>query len=621
MFRYNKLKIRNFLSIGDTELDISQPGIYLVEGENHFDLGADNNGSGKSALFEAIGYVSTGTTFRNIKVNRAENFRRKGGLLVSLDCSPTKDIQFTLVRTRNDNEHKTGFKILDVNGEDVSARIEKHNDKRVKSLLNMNMEILKNTLFITRETIDLYTSMKPKQRYEALEAIIADFMVPFDEMNKKASMKYSELKSRIEQFEKEIFGIEKLIENDSNKLNSLKEQIKDVDINEIIESLQKDKEVAQKNINELTSKLDTLLDKKQGFLKEEEIIKIDLEKIRDIISDRREEIITLNGTIDQHKHTISLHDKELQKYVTIQNSDDPICPYCKQKVDQNHLNNEIDSLRVKISDCDKEINTIQIKVEEITNKIENAKEEKEKLITLDNSISTSKKQVNNEIDGIKDAQANTKQNIKDIENEIETWKSINNNIQTLENDVKTNKQNIENYRTRIANLTQKAELHSKWAHRMSYRGDFRPFILEDIANKQARFSQDYISRLWPNLKLEMPIDNGKVLITLNNDPDLYDGMSSGEKRRVNLCLTLGRNRLYRMFGAHSPNILVFDEALDTLDKKGIEAVSELLDYLVEDQKLGIWVTTHNPRLSLNATKYVMVKDSKGISQLQGPVRI
>jgi DNA repair exonuclease SbcCD ATPase subunit len=69
----------------------------------------------------------------------------------------------------------------------------------------------------------------------------------------------------------------------------------------------------------------------------------------------------------------------------------------------------------------------------------------------------------------------------------------------------------------------------------------------------------------------------------------YEAMSGGQRRRVDIALLLSLSQL-----APSAGTLYFDEAFDTLDQQGIEAVCELLaDF---GQERCVVVISHNEEL-------------------------
>lgn len=65
---FNKVKLHNFMSFSDAEIDLDFPGFSLVMGINeNTNDNAESNGSGKSSCFEAIVFALTGETIRGVK--------------------------------------------------------------------------------------------------------------------------------------------------------------------------------------------------------------------------------------------------------------------------------------------------------------------------------------------------------------------------------------------------------------------------------------------------------------------------------------------------------------------------------------------------------------------------
>ena len=66
--KFKKLHIKNFMSIGEADIDLSDRAFTLIEGVNNNENdNARSNGSGKSSIFEALVWTLTGTTMRGNK--------------------------------------------------------------------------------------------------------------------------------------------------------------------------------------------------------------------------------------------------------------------------------------------------------------------------------------------------------------------------------------------------------------------------------------------------------------------------------------------------------------------------------------------------------------------------
>ena len=62
---FKEVKIHNFMSIGDAELELNDLGFVTISGNNMCQIDTtSSNGSGKSSILEAIVWCLTGDTIR-----------------------------------------------------------------------------------------------------------------------------------------------------------------------------------------------------------------------------------------------------------------------------------------------------------------------------------------------------------------------------------------------------------------------------------------------------------------------------------------------------------------------------------------------------------------------------
>jgi len=85
-------------------------------------------------------------------------------------------------------------------------------------------------------------------------------------------------------------------------------------------------------------------------------------------------------------------------------------------------------------------------------------------------------------------------------------------------------------------------------------------------------------------------DKFKIHAYNEDGSDIYVGNSSGEKRRIDLCVMLALFQL--AYSRTKLNILLLDEALDTLDVGGLDSVVELLNGFAKELDLTVYVTSH-----------------------------
>jgi DNA repair exonuclease SbcCD ATPase subunit len=106
-----------------------------------------------------------------------------------------------------------------------------------------------------------------------------------------------------------------------------------------------------------------------------------------------------------------------------------------------------------------------------------------------------------------------------------------------------------------------------------------------------------------------------ALITIRGKPLGYGNLSSGQKSRLNLALSLSfRDVLQRKYG--SINLFVFDEVLDDgLDAIGMQNALKMLKKLAADQGLSIYIISHREDAMEQFDNKVMIEMTNGFSRI------
>jgi len=123
-------------------------------------------------------------------------------------------------------------------------------------------------------------------------------------------------------------------------------------------------------------------------------------------------------------------------------------------------------------------------------------------------------------------------------------------------------------------------------------------IFTDALTSLAELSNKYLDHLLPGMRLLLEVAKVRATteaISLAVDRGdghyrPYEAMSGGQRRRVDIALLLSLSQL-----SPSSGTIFFDEAFDTLDRQGIEAVCELLSDFGEER--CVVVISHNQELA------------------------
>ena len=92
----------------------------------------------------------------------------------------------------------------------------------------------------------------------------------------------------------------------------------------------------------------------------------------------------------------------------------------------------------------------------------------------------------------------------------------------------------------------------------------------------------------------------------------YGNLSSGEKKRVNLSLSLAfRDVLHHLHA--KVNCLFIDEIDASLDGPGVEAVFKVLKQKTRDDSLVTWIISHRPEAVGRFDRQMIVRKENGFS--------
>lgn len=100
-----RLKVRNFLTIGQAQIGLADKGLVLVQGVNEDDSSAMSNGAGKSSMSDALSWGLFGKTARGETGDRIVNKTAKKDCVVEVEVMDGDNI-IRITRHRKHKEHK-----------------------------------------------------------------------------------------------------------------------------------------------------------------------------------------------------------------------------------------------------------------------------------------------------------------------------------------------------------------------------------------------------------------------------------------------------------------------------------------------------------------------------------
>lgn len=571
--QFQTLQLRNFLSFGNnlTEIDLTYFGSTLIVGEN-VDANS-NNGAGKTTIINAICYALYNKPFDNISLQRLINSTNnsKNTLMEVRLFIKKGDDEYEIYRCRGETFN---IQIL-CNGEDITLDSVTQNDKFVEEIVGMSYELFTKIIIFSGNSTPFLLLPVSQQRAQIEELFNITLLTE----------KAVQLKEKIKQTESDINVQEALIKQQENAIKLHNKQLKDAE--DRVTRWESDRtSQAEKLLKQLTAS---------------DGVDMGLEKeLHDLIAELKPKLLKHEADYRAEKAAFDAAEKTLKKLRSEhQHLEEAKCPYCLQQfADANAKIQEIlgsiemenaisDSTRDVVAYHEDEVKKIKEQIAEATSLI--------KFPTLAAAIQAQA------------AAASAQQKIDDLTS------ASNPHIEALE---------------QLQKLTSTFEIEYDSLNALKKEMDHQQFLLKLLTDKNSFIRRRIINQTIPFLNGRLNAYTKELglqhIVKFDDDMSCtvseygreldFGNLSSGEKKRVNLSLSLAfRDVLHHL---HSKvNCLFIDEIDASLDNSGVEAVFKLLKQKTRDDGLGMWIISHRPEAAGRFDRQIIVRKENGFSQI------
>lgn len=185
------LSIRNFLTIGQAELQLDSRGLILIQGENADDTSAASNGAGKSSIVDAICWGLYGTTARDVSGDDVINATAKKDCCVEIMLDDDGTV-YRVTRYRKDKVHKNQLFVhqKDASGNwiDMSKGTDKETQEVVRKIMGCSLEVFRGAIYAGQEAMPDLPGMTDKQLKLLIEeaAGVEELAEAYAEASKRA---------------------------------------------------------------------------------------------------------------------------------------------------------------------------------------------------------------------------------------------------------------------------------------------------------------------------------------------------------------------------------------------------------------------------------------------------
>lgn len=568
---FKKLELRNFLSFGNNtqEIDLEFNGSSLIVGENADTQSA--NGAGKSTILNAIAYALYNKPVSNISKERLINKTNSSkNTLMEVRLTFTHgDIEYEVYRARGESYIIQLFE----DGEDITPDSVAACDKKIVEVIGVSYDLFCRVVIFSGN--DLAFLDMPI----AMQRILIEELFNITTLSEKAI----KLREQIKQTETDI----------SVQTVLIKQQ----------EALQQSHE---KRIRDALSRIEKWdMDREQGL----KTAYAEIEKLANVDFDAEEknhtlinELVPQITKIKQNLSSISRDvDRKTKRKFEIQEEIEHLleakCPYCKQ-----HF---ADSER-KIDDL---VPELEEKIEEVDTLSSKQKEDHLLLHELEEKVSNARSTlVFNSIQELLRAKASVailEMKINELENGTNPHKEAYDAAVA---------EKIENVDYDKLNELKKLLEHQQFL--LKLLTDKNSFIRKKIINRTTPFLNNRINHYTMSLGLphnvKFDADMSCTLSEFGRELD-FGNLSGGEKKRVNLALSLAFRDVFHHLHA-KVNALFMDEVDGgSISTEGVDAMIKLIKQKSRDEDLGIWVISHRPEMFGRFDREILIRKQNGFS--------
>jgi DNA repair exonuclease SbcCD ATPase subunit len=559
-----------------TEIDLDHYGSTLITGEN-VDA-SSNNGAGKTTIINAICYALYNKPFDNISLQKlinASNNSKNTLMEVRLFLEKGED-EYEIYRCRGENFN---INIL-CNGEDVTLDSVSGNDKFVEEIIGMSYELFTKIIIFSGNTQPFLQLPVSQQRSQIEELFNITLLT------EKAIL----LKEKIKQTEGDINVQEAIIKQQEGAVKLYQKQLKDAE--DRVNRWESDRE---KQAAKLLEQLDSA--------KELEGFDIDREKeLHAKYAEHKAEEATLSKKLALLKKDITLAAKEVEALKgEITHLADAKCPYCQQSFEdaQAKLQEKCELLTVKTereNELDVELGTLQEEIHLVQVAMAELKQDM-RFSSVEEALRATQ------------AAATAQGKIDEL------LAADNPHVEALD---ALKQQAVQEVQYDELNHLKKELDHQQFL--LKLLTDKNSFIRRRIINKTVPFLNARLIHYTKDLGLPhiVKFDDDMSCTVSEYGRELdFGNLSSGEKKRVNLSLSLAfRDVLHHLHA--KVNLLFIDEIDASLDSSGVENVFRLLKQKTRDDGLGMWIISHRPEAVGRFDRNIVVRKENGFSQIVDP---
>ena len=610
---FGKLSIKNFLVIGEAEVDLHNCGLTLIEGRNEDDESANSNGAGKSSLVDALCWCLYGVTGRGVSGDAVINKKAKKECVVGVEVWTEGLNCYYIERGRKSKRLGNNLIVqhVIVDGNDVGSGCEltkttvADTQALVNELLGCSYEIFTSSIYAVQEKMPDLPALTDKNLKTLIEE--AAGIDKLQKASEIAHAKYqdcvrltTETQGKIENLASELSNNKKLLddvvyERETHIRNATLERAQQLRYKDLLESELKKAsalpveavEAIEKKKAEIQAKIDeySFIEAK-GAEKQRLAMSAQSHCVmtKKEIEKEKEKIADLNKEINNLEAKIGTHCSECGKVYQAEDLE------TAKKAIETQIANKTKEVLKQIEDFKKQVAEAKVlakDAEDFKKSMPNATELMSAMNELNERLKKNQ-DVQFQIDTQKRELQNLKKTIEATEEVTvkgetpynKTIKTLEESIARLEKDKKERESEHEKYAEQQKIAEAVDELYSRKGIRAHILDTVTPFLNERTAFYLNTLSDGEITATWQTLTKTAKGDfKEKFSIDVQSvkGANCFAGLSGGEKRKVRVATSMALQDLVASRAKKPIDLYIADEVDHALDASGLERMMSILE--------------------------------------------
>lgn len=549
MLVFKKLRYKNFLSVGDNEIEIDLDSIRST-------LIVGHNGSGKSLMLDALSFVLFGKPHRSINKPQLVNSINGKGTRVEIEFENGPS-EYKIIRGLKPNI----FEIW-VNGNMINQESHSRDYQKLleTNILKLNHKSFHQVVVLGSSNFVPFMQLSAYHRREVIEDLL-DIII-FSRMNGVLKESTAKLKDTIKDTEYQYNLVNEKIVMQRKYIDSLKA------IGETNAAKYDDE------ILHLQEQIDALLKRNEEMLAEYNAA---YRSTRDTLKSTEQTRSKLKGYEHQIKDNIKKVVADSKFY-----EHNVECPTCSQKIDEAVRDSKLEDCKCRAKELSEGYDELKKAISEADTKFAEYETKLSALLKLNNQVSGNNTVIGNYERRIRDLEGLKKKecNHDDLREAEDDLTKITDDRDML-SDLKSSQLEERTYNEVIAELLKDTGIKTK--------------IIRQYLPVMNKMINHYLQILDFFVSFELDENFSETIRSRYRDDFSYASFSEGEKQRINLSILFAWRQIAKMKNSANTNLLILDEVFDaSLDTDGIDNLLKIMSTL--DPETRLFVISHKQDL-------------------------